>query len=550
MGSGRLARTLESLHHPKLSHSITTFLSLPQLKATHAHIVVSGLAADPFTTRRLLASAALSSSSSSNRPLLDYAHAHLLPTIPNPTLFMFNTMIRAFSSSPEPLGPVQFYVRMLRSSISPDRITFPFLLKSCSLPASPGLGRGLHCHVVKRGFRSDLYVANNAIAMYSAWADMASAELLFDELRRDAADVVSWTTMITGYSACGRTDRARWFFDSMPPAVKNSITWNAMITGYARAGRVTEARELFDRMPDRNAESWASMVSGFARCGLCEEALSVFDEMVRCEAAPPNEAVLVSAVSSCAQLQALERGEWVRGYIEKSEHRTSLILATALVDMYGKCGAVGKAVGVFSKMPAKNVYSWNSMINALAVNGLGKQALTLFWKMRLAGLVPNAVTFVGLLSACSHSGLVEEGRWFFETMTTVHGIRPSEEHYGCMVDLLARAGLIDEAVDFVDKMPVVPHPGLWGALAGGCKVHGNVGLGEEIGKRLIELEPHHGGRYALLANIYSAARRWDDMVMVRELLKGRRVAKAVGNSSVVLESPAEGPNLFPKDLLL
>nr|UPT48829.1 pentatricopeptide repeat protein AaPPR886 [Agave angustifolia] len=279
------------------------------------------------------------------------------------------------------------------------------------------------------------------------------------------------------------------------------------------------------------------MVSGLAQCGLCKEALAVFWQMVRAGISP-NEATLVSVVSACAQLRTLEQGERVYRYTEKHKAHMSVILATVFVDMYGKCGNISKAINVFNKMPVKNVYSWNSLITGLANSGLGKQALTLFWKMRLVGIEPNDVTFIGILSACSHSGLVDEGQWFFDVMTRVYRIRPSEEHYGCMVDLLGRAGMIKEAVDFMDGMPVDPHPGLLGALAGACRTHGELELGEEIAKRLIELEPHHGGRYMLLANMYAAARRWDDMSMVRKTLKERRVAKVGGNSLVELQSVA------------
>ncbi|XP_008811169.2 pentatricopeptide repeat-containing protein At5g66520-like [Phoenix dactylifera] len=521
-GVGFLARRMELLHHPNLSYSLTAFLSMSELKRTHAHIITSGLSSDPFTLARLLAAAAIA-------PSGDLRYAKLLfDAVAHPTLFMYNTMIRAFSQSPEPIDSINYYLRMLRSGISPDRLTFPFLLKSCAALGLAGLGRGVHCHAIELGLDSDVFILNNAIAMYSGWGDTNSAHQLFDD-NFNIADVVSWTALITGYSNRGELDRARWFFDRMPS--RNMISWNAMIAGYARSGRAEESWHLFGEMPERNVESWSSMISGFAQSGLCREALAVFDEMVQREVTP-NEPTLVSVVSSCAQLRDLEHGRWVHDYINQHEVESSAILGTALVDMYGKCGSIGEAVEVFKKMPAKNVYSWNSMVTGLAMNGSGRQALALFWKMKLMGIEPNAITFVGLLSACSHSGLVDEGQRFFDTMTRVYGIRPLQEHYGCMVDLLGRAGLLKEALDFADRMPVEPHAGLWGALAGACRIHGDVELGEEVGKRLIELEPHHGGRYVLLANIYAAAKRWNDMVMVRKLLKERGARKVPGNSMV------------------
>lgn len=514
---------MELLRHPNLSLSLSAFSDLSELRRAHARALVSGLSADPFAFARLLASAALSPVSGD----LPYAAA-LFRAFPSPTLFMFNTMIRALSAGPDPSDSLRLYVRMLRSGLSPDRLTLPFLIRSCRVLALPRLGRGLHAHAARLGLDSDVYVVNNAITMYSDSGDMASARRLFDE-NSDVVDVVSWTAMVTGHANCGVLQQARRFFDRMPS--RNLVSWNAMISGYARSGKSHKARELFGRMPQRDVASWSAMVSGFAQSGLCEEALAVFKEMIDKEVTP-NEATLVSAVSACAQLRALEEGEWIHSCIKEHRAEMSVILATALVDMYGKCGSIAKALEVFSEMPVKNVYSFNSMIAGLAMNGSERQALTLFWKMQLMGQHPNAITFIGLLSACSHSGLIDEGQWLFEKMIRDYNIRPLPEHYGCMVDLLGRAGLVKEAVEFVDQMPAEPHPGLWGALAGACKIHGEVELGEEVAKRLIELEPNHGGRYILLANIYAAAKRWDDMAMVRKLLKERKVSKGTGNSAV------------------
>jgi pentatricopeptide repeat protein len=251
----------------------------------------------------------------------------------------------------------------------------------------------------------------------------------------------------------------------------------------------------------------------------------------------PNESALVSAVTACGRLRSVEHGAWVHAYAERELRgkAMSVILATAIVDMYGKCGSIHNAVRVFTAMPVKNIYSWNSMITGLAMNGCERQALSLFWKMQMAGVRPNDITFIGLLGACSHSGLVDEGRWLFNRMVNGFGIAPVQEHYGLMVDLLGRAGYVREAVDFVCSMPVEPHPGLWGALAGACKTHGEVELGEEIAKKLIQLEPRHGSRYILLSNIYGASNRWDDMATVRSVLKERKVPKGTGNAVVGIQ---------------
>ncbi|KAF9600088.1 hypothetical protein IFM89_002561 [Coptis chinensis] len=283
--------------------------------------------------------------------------------------------------------------------------------------------------------------------MYANCGELDYARRLFEECF-SVVDVVSWTSLVTGYSNSGNVDMARMFFDDMP--CRNTVSWNAMVAGYACSGQFVEARVLFDEMPEKNDASWSVMVSGYSQCGMCEEALGLIGEMIRIGIVP-NEAALVSAVSACSQLRALEQGEWLHSYIEEHMFEVNVTLGTALLDMYGKCGNVEKAYGVFKRMLVKNVMTWNLMITGLFLNGCGMQALSLFWRMQEMGPPPNSITFIGVLSGCSHSGFVHEGRQSFNIMTRVYQIHPQLEHYGCMVDLLGRAGFIKEALDFVGE---------------------------------------------------------------------------------------------------
>ncbi|KAG9441888.1 hypothetical protein H6P81_017742 [Aristolochia fimbriata] len=517
-----VAGKLALLHHPNISQSFNAFSNISEFKQAQAYLITSGRLRNAFTAARLLAFAALSHSADCNYASLLFAQ------IPRPTFFMYNTMIRGLSQSLQPLESVTFYVRMLRSGVWPDKFTFPFLIRSCSVSYRLELGRQFHCHVVKYGLESNIYVVNNSISMYSNCGEVGSAQQLFDECS-EMVDVVSWTALVTGYLNCGKLETARWFFDRM--SCKNDVSWNAMIGGYARAGDVVRARELFNNMPDRNEVTWSAMISGCSQSGLCREALHLFKEMVA-GGIVPIESTLVSAVSACAQLRVLEEGELVHACIKQWNFEVNVTLGTALVDMYGKCGNIHGALHVFKKMPEKNLLTWNSMITGLALNGYGKEVLMLFWRMLMLGLSPNAITFIGLLNACSHCGLVYEGHKLFDLMTRVYGIKPEAEHYGCMVDLLGRAGMIKEAVKFVEGMAAAPHPGLLGALAGACRIHGEIELGEEFGKQLVRLEPQHSGRYAVLYNSYAATERWNDAAMVRKMLKQRRVVKDPGLSII------------------
>ncbi|PUZ76628.1 hypothetical protein GQ55_1G306100 [Panicum hallii var. hallii] len=438
-----------------------------------------------------------------------------------------NSLLRA---APFPSACAVLLRLLLLHRLLPDNISLSFSLHSCTRVPSHPITSLLHSLAVRLGHSRDVYVVNAAVSSYFTASDVASADRLFAEISNDVADVVTWTTMVTGHASAGSLGRARSFFDAMPE--RNVVSWNAMLGAYARAGMLSEVRKLFDAMPNRNAATWSSMINGLVHSGHCEEALRVFSDMVS-SSVVPNEAALVSAVSACAQLRSVEHGAWVHAYAERELHGAmSIILATAIIDMYGKCGSICNAVRVFAAMPVRNIYSWNSMIAGLAMNGGERQALSLLWKMQMAGVRPNDITFIGLLSACSHSGLVNEGRRLFDSMIEDFGIQPVPEHYGLMVDLLGRSGRVREAIYFVKSMPVEPHPGLWGALASACKMHGEVELGEEVAKKLIELEPRHGSRYILLSNLYGSANRWDDMATVRKLLKRRKVPKGTGNTVV------------------
>ncbi|KAM0882223.1 hypothetical protein ACQ4PT_032441 [Festuca glaucescens] len=470
--------------------------------------------------------AALAASAAARPGILRRAHAVLLTSGNLSSRTSVNSLLRA-SSIPTSCALLLRFLILHR--LLPDHLSISFSLHSCTRSPSLPVASLLHSLAVRLGHARAVYVVNAAVSAYFKAADVASAERLFSDTK-DVADVVTWTTMVTGHANAGDVERARWFFDAMPE--KNVVSWNAMLGAYAGAGKLSKARKLFDAMPTRNAASWSSMVTGLVQADHCEEALRVFGEMFG-KGVTPNESALVSAVTACGRLRSVEHGAWAHTYAERElRGAMSVVLATAIVDMYGKCGSICNAVRVFAAMPAKNIYSWNSMITGLAMNGGERQALSLFWKMQMAGVRPNDITFIGLLGACSHSGLVDEGRWLFSRMVDGFGIKPVQEHYGLMVDLLGRAGYVREAVDFVNSMPVEPHPGLWGALAGACKTHGEVELGEEIAKKLIELEPRHGSRYILLSNIYGASNRWDDMATVRRVLKERKVPKGAGNAVV------------------
>lgn len=307
-----------------------------------------------------------------------------------------------------------------------------------------------------------------------------------------------------------------------------------MVGGLCRLGLVDEAREVFDQMPERNLISWNGMISGYVKARRFLDALEVFDEM-RALGVEGNGFVAASVVVACTGAGALARGREVHRWVEQSGIDMDHKLATAVVDMYCKCGCIKEAWHVFEALPAKGLTSWNCMIGGFAVHGRCEDAVKMFHRMEREGVAPDDVTLVNVLTACAHAGMVSEGRHYFYYIVQRYGIEPKMEHYGCMVDLFGRAGLLDEAKRVIDDMPMDPDIGVLGALFGACKIHGDVDLGETIGRRVIELDPQNSGRYVLLANLLASAGRWEDVAKVRRLMDERNVSKEAGRSVIEVD---------------
>ncbi|ONK65527.1 uncharacterized protein A4U43_C07F38020 [Asparagus officinalis] len=263
----------------------------------------------------------------------------------------------------------------------------------------------------------------------------------------------------------------------------------------------------------------------------------------------PNESVFVNVISACAYLGALEQGRWIESYLRRKGVRIGVRIGTALIDMYLTCGCVERAFGIFDGLKEKNVMAWSAMIAGLAVNGRGREALRLFAEMENDRVLPNEVTFIGVLNACSHCRLVDEGLKHFKSMSNVYGLKPNVRHYCCLVDLYGRSGMLDRAQEVIKEMPMKPNSAVWGALLNSCRIHGNTLLGEKIGKELLELEPNNSGRYMLLSNIYAANGKWEEVVTLRRMMKENGVDKTPGSSVIELEGSVHefiaGDNFHP-----
>lgn len=437
----------------------------------------------------------------------------------------------------------------------------------------------MHSCAVKCGLGFEEFVLNSLIHMYASCGDVGNARNLFDNIPERGT--VTWNAMFAGYfkdeswqevvalfrdmlmlgaefdevtlisvlTACGRLgvlDLGQWIDgyirENGRKSNQNLVT--SLVDMYAKCGQVDKARSLFDEMVSRDVVAWSAMISGYSQWNRCREALELFHDMQRA-GVEPNEVTMVSVLSSCAVLGALETGKWVHSYVRRKQLKMTVNLGTALVDFYAKCGFIVNALETFAKMPQKNAWSWTVIIQGLASNGRGEEALRFFSLMLEADFQPNELTFIAVLSACSHAGLVDEGKRIFRSMTSIYGVEPGIEHYGIMVDILGRSDRIQEAYNFVTEMPIKPNAIIWRTLLASCKVHRNVEIGEESLKQLVKLEPRHSGDYILLSNTYASVGRFEDALRLRNQMKERGIKKTPGCSSIEVDGVMH--ELFAED---
>ncbi|KAL5983779.1 hypothetical protein ACLOJK_017871 [Asimina triloba] len=463
-----------------------------QLKQIHARTLRSGF---DHTKHLIVKSLSLQD--------IPYARALFDHHLPFPTTFLYNTLLQAYASHSLPLQCLSLFARMLsRHPFSPpNTYTFTFLFTACaSLPSSPKHGQAIHARFLKMGFPFDAF---------------------------------TFTSLVDMYGKSGALELARKMFDEMPE--RDLPSWNAMIAGYAKWGAMVEARELFEKMPERNAVSWTTMVSGYCKNERFEEAVGVFLRMEGEGGVRANELTLASVLPACGKLGALELGERIQRYAMENGLHKNAFVGNGLIDMYAKCGKIDKARRIFEEMGARrNLCAWNSMIMGLAVHGSWKECLKLFDELLARGITPDDITFVGVLLACTHGGLVAPGWQIFECMEKEFSVTPKLEHYGCMVDLLGRAGQLHEAYNLIMSMPMTPDSVVWGALLGACSFYGHIELAEIAANFLFELEPWNPGNYVILSNIYALSGHWDGVAKVRLLMKGKRIYKSAGYSVIEL----------------
>ncbi|KAG6494757.1 hypothetical protein ZIOFF_042518 [Zingiber officinale] len=504
----------------------------------------------------------------------------------------WNRLFRDYLSRGFPKEALLVYSRNL-----PDRIhqpILPLVLKACASLSLVSFARSLHAESVKIGINHELLVGTTFVSVYSKcyrtddarkmfdempeknavtfsamisgylmrgdmesalellrwlpertptiWAlliegfmktgDVMAARCLFDRVPEKSRTVITWTVMVHGYTVNGDLEAARALFDQM--SVKNVFVWSSMITGYFKKGDSKEAQSLFEQIPVRNLVNWNALIAGYTQIGCCEKAFEAFEQMQK-DGFQPDEFTIASLLSACGQLGSLHHGKMIHKIIKRSGIKMNHFVLNGLIDMYAKCGNLERARSIFNGMNKRNTVCWNSMISGLAIHGKSKEALELFTAMESSEEKPNAITFLVLLSACTHADFVKEGLEIFAKMDK-YGLAVGVEHYGCLIDLLGRAGRLAEAYDMIQKMPVAPNEVIWGALLGACKVHMDV---EMAAKVMLQLEPLHSvarcdAPYVIISNIYAASEKWQEAERMRRVMQDKGFQKFPGCSSVVV----------------
>ncbi|KAF8020057.1 hypothetical protein BT93_G0682 [Corymbia citriodora subsp. variegata] len=531
------------VHSPDLSTLLQGRVLRPHLLQIHARVFRLDAHQDNLVATRLIGQ------------YPSHVAFRVFEQLKNPNFFPFNAIIRVFA----------------------EEGLFP---KAWSIA---GQVRQIHTHVLKAGFCEDPVVCSGLLSVYAkSVKHLVSARKLFDEITQ--RDLVSWSSLISGYAQLGRAEDAlqpfvnivlenlrledeilvsllsacstiqvvhleRWVNilskiveDVTLDDIKRDSINIVLIHLYGKLVRVDKCREKFNEITNHGIGRllpWNLMITAFVQNGCPIEALHIFHQMMEDNNRKPNEVTMVSVLSASAQVGDLGLGKWVHNYLRsegsKGVLQSNKVVATALIDMYCKCGRLEGAKEIFDQMRQKDIVSFNAMIMGLAMNGEGEEALRLFSSIQDFSLHPDSSTFLAALCACSHSGLLDEGRRIFPEMQTRISVSPSLEHHACYIDLLSRVGHIEEALEVVAFMPFEPNNFAWGALLGGCLLHARGELVQHVSKKLVEVDPENSAGYVMLANAFAADRQWDDVSVLRWVMRERGVKKQPGHSWIQID---------------
>lgn len=526
----------------------------------HAHVIKSGLFTDRFVGNSLLALYfKLGSNFSETRRLFDGLFVK--------DVISWTSMITGYVRAGKPSNSIELFWDMLGFGVAPNGFTLSAVIKACSELGDLKLGWCFHALVVRRGFSSNHVIVSSLIDMYGRNCGVKDARHLFDELPEP--DAICWTSVIsamtrndlfeqalaffylmqknqglspdgftfgTVLTACSNLGRLKQGKEVHAKVITSGLCGNVVVESslvdmYGKSGSVDVAQCVFDRMALKNSVSWSALLGVYCQNGYHESVIEIFRAMEKADLYSFG-----TVLRSCAGLAAVRQGKEVHcQYVRRSGWR-DIIVESALVDLYAKCGCIDFARRVFMQMQVRNLITWNSMICGFAQNGRGREAVEIFNGMIAEGIKPDYISFIGILFACSHTGLVDQGRKYFNSMTAEYEIKAGIEHYNCMVDLLGRAGLLEEAEYLIENADCRDDSSLWAVLLGACTTCTDSITAERIAKKMMKLDPECHLSYVLLGNVYRAVGRWNDALKIRRLMIDRGVIKMPGKSWIQTNS--------------
>jgi pentatricopeptide repeat protein len=500
---------------------------------------------------------------------LDFARK-VFDRIPSRNVVSWTAMLSGYVQNGFPGDALLLFIDMRQENVRPSEYTWTCALAACTLLGVLHQGRWIHGSVIKHGLISNSFISAALLDMYVKCREVKDGRLLFDELT--CIDLVLWTTMIVGYTQNGSPIAAlhlfldKKFLSIVPSSVtiatvlsasaqlrdlslgrsihcmviklgaaEGDVVMNVLVDMYAKCRAVSDANSLFGRILNKDVVTWNSMIAGYAENDMGLDALVLFKKM-RLQGASPDPISLVNTVSACVCLDDLLIGKCFHTYAIKHAFMSNIYINTALLNLYNKCADLPSARRVFDEMGDRNSVTWCAMIGGYGMQGDSTGSIELFNEMLKDSIHPNDVVFTSILSICSHTGMVTAGKKYFDSMAQHFNITPSMKHYACMVDVLARAGNLEEALEFIEKMPMQADTSVWGAFLHGCRLHSRLEFGEEAIKRMMAFHPENPDLYVLMSNLYTSYGMWDKSLVVRRWMQERGLVKVPGCSSIGSEN--------------
>ena len=455
--------------------------------------------------------------------------------MPERDLVSFDTMIAGSSGNGHPRKALEVFIRMLREGFEPSDYTFVSLLQASSQLLDLRLGKQIHGRVVSGNLAGNVFIWNGLTNLYAKCGDIDRARWMFDSLVNK--NVVSWNIMISGYLINGEPKKCIDLFREMQMAgIKpDQVSLSDVISAYFQTRCIDEAIKTFNDVTEKDKICWTSMIVNCAQNGREEDALFLFVKMLG-ENVTPDSFTISTVVSSCAKLASLFQGQAIHAKAILMGVDDDLLVSSALIHMYSKCGVTSDACLVFEMMPNRNVVSWTAIIGGYAQNGQDLQALAFYERMLEENMKPDNVTLIGVLSACVHANLIEKGQEYFDSISKNHGMTPTLDHYACMICLLGRSGHIDKALDLVRSMPYEPNSLIWSTLLSVCAMKNDTKTAEMAAEHLFKLDPFNAGPYIILSNMYASFGRWKDVASIRSLMKINNVKKFPAYSWIEIDN--------------